>query len=136
LGIEGSNPSGLKELILFFTNKIVYYRMKRRKPSENIKVMPDFSSSGLWDENDNGVMIEIEDLDLPPNLVLLFFDWIELFEEGWDRDYSRMDKNKADAMNKRGLELARDLKKIYPNTRVTYCGETFDCHVLPLIVVD
>ena len=90
---------------------------------KSIRVMPDFSSSGLWDEGAGGVMIEIDDLDLPPLLKLLFIDWIDLFEESWDVGYNKMDTVKCDQLNERGLELARQLKKLYPEKRIFYWGE-------------
>ena len=99
---------------------------RRKKVPKAIKVMPDFSSTGIWDNTKKGLMIEYEDLRIPPALKLLFIDWIELFEECWDIGYSRMDANKAKKLNKRGLELAKMLKKLFPESKVTYVGELPD----------
>ena len=86
--------------------------------------MPDFSSSGIWDEDDCGIMIELEDLNIPYLLKLMFIDWIELYEECWDHSYTFMYDEKSKLMNKRGLQLAKQLKKYYKDVKIIYKGES------------
>lgn len=106
--------------------------MAGMKKYKSIRVMADFSSSGIWNgydtKRDRGLMIEYEDLDLPPKIRLLFIDWIELYEECWDKGYTKMDKKKCSLMNKRGLKLAKMLKKLWPDKKITYWGETYNCN--------
>jgi len=98
--------------------------MLKKRKFKVIKVMPDFSSSGVWNEGDEGVMIDLEDLEIPQKLKLLFIDWIELYEECWNSSYKYMNKKKAILIYKRGLQLAKQLKLCYPGTKIIYRGES------------
>lgn len=83
--------------------------------------MPDFSSSGIW-ENLGG-MIDYEELKLPQELINEFESWIRYYDTCFESDYSTFKKGKAKKLNTWGIELANKLKKLYPEIPVVYAGE-------------
>jgi len=86
-----------------------------------IRIMPDFESTGLWNQEDRGVMFEFEDLYLPKELQVEFSNWIEFYDNNYDLDHSIL--NQSEKMNEMGLELAKKIKALYPDDYVEYVGE-------------
>jgi hypothetical protein len=99
---------------------------------EKLIVMPDFSSSGIW--NDHG-MIEFENLNLSEELIKEFEDWIEFYDvECHDYlDYSFKEEMEEE-LNKRGRELARKLKLLFPDIQIMYRGETKKTMIEEIII--
>ena len=93
-----------------------------------IKVMPDFSSSGIWyfDPQEKGdTMIEPdEDLKISKELTAEFEQWIDYYETCFKLDYSTFkNKKMAEKMNVWGLALAKKLRKELPETEIWYWRE-------------
>jgi len=88
-----------------------------------IVVMADFCSSGLWG-GIQGPMIEYETLNLPPDLVKKFEDWIEFYDTKCHtpRHYS-FKPEMAEELNNQGRALAKKLKALFPNDHIYYRGE-------------
>ena len=100
---------------------------------KGVKIMPDFSSSGIWDLKD-GVMVEHEELKLPKKLSKEFEEWINFYDESHKRDFSGLKKGKAEKLNTLGRALAKKIKELYPDLRVVYMGEdekkVFDSEII------
>jgi hypothetical protein len=92
-----------------------------RKP-KGVKIMPDFSSSGIWDLKD-GIMIEHEDLKLSRKLSKEFDEWIYYYDVSHKKDFLGLKKGKAEKLNTWGRALAKKIKKLHPKLRVEYMGE-------------
>lgn len=84
-----------------------------------IKVMPDFSSSGLWNLEDEGVMIELDEVpDLPELLKLRIEKWIRLYGELCpDGDWIN-DMAKLELLNSETMMIGVQLKKLNPEWHV------------------
>jgi hypothetical protein len=90
---------------------------------KKLKVMFDFTSSGIWNGK-TGVMIDYEDLKkIPPELIQRFEKWINYFDDSFKSDYYTLKKGRARIANSEGLKLAKELKKIYPKYQIEYWGE-------------
>jgi len=90
---------------------------------KKLKVMADFSSSGIWD-GETGHMIDHEDLSLDGGLIDEFEKWIYYYSESYKSDYSTLKEGKAEKLNKWGRELAQKLKdKLGNGYEITYQGE-------------
>lgn len=86
-----------------------------------LTVMPEFCSSGIWD--DRTYMIDFEDLNLSPELIKEFEDWIDFYDRKCHtKDIVFISKN-ANELNEKGKELAKKLKLLFPDTKVFYRGE-------------
>lgn len=86
-----------------------------------IKVSPDICSTGLWDEDE--VMIEYEDLNLPEELAAAFKSWIEFYDkECLDEDYN-FKPSMSKQMNEIGRNLAKKLKMVRSEDEIMYQGE-------------
>jgi hypothetical protein len=88
-----------------------------------ITVMADFSSSGLWVSN-QGHMIEYEDLNLSKELINEFENWIEFYDCKCHTPDLTFKSEMAKEFNTIGKELAKKLKKLFPNMKIIYKGET------------
>lgn len=88
-----------------------------------IKVMADFSSSGLWDEDRNGVMIDYEDLGLLTDLITEFEEWIRHYDMIWTKDYHAMMPGKAKENEEMGRKLAKQLKALFPEDHIEFWYE-------------
>ena len=96
---------------------------------KKIKVMPDFCSSGIW-ENDfprHVCMIDYEDLGLPRKLVKEFEAWIELYDRGSRRNYDGLRQKAVPVIYREGLRLAREIKRLFPKVEVEYWAELGRC---------
>lgn len=92
-----------------------------------IQVCPDFCSSGLWDEDEGGVMVDYEDLGLPQYLIKDFEDWIEYYDgKCHEHDKYTFIPGMGKVLNERGLALAMHLKTLKSNLVVLYRGEDED----------
>lgn len=84
-----------------------------------IKVMPDITSSGLWDLDGDGIMIEYEEVpDLPELLKLRIAKWIRLYEQICpDGDWVN-DMAKLELLNSETMMIGVQLKKLYPEWHI------------------
>lgn len=93
-----------------------------------LKVMPDFCSSGIW-EGHRGVMVDYDELPgLPKEIIKHFENWIDFYDVFCHehKNYSFIkNKQREFILNYWGLNLARELKIVYPEYRIVYVGETF-----------
>jgi hypothetical protein len=95
---------------------------------KRIRIMPDFASTGLWDQTKQpmktcGGMIEYDELKLSRELIKEFKVWIEYYEDSFDSNYS-IKPGRARWFNRIGKGLAQKVKDKFPQTIVTYWGET------------
>lgn len=90
---------------------------------KSIKIMPDFCSSGIWD-NKSGIMIEFEDLAISKKLKKDFENWIQYYDDKCTskKTYCVL-KSKEQILNNKGRELAHKLKKEHINLEVWYLPE-------------
>ena len=99
-----------------------------RQQTWAIKVMPDFSSSGIWYFNPperGDSMANYEDLKITKELADEFEQWIRYYDTCFKSDYSTFkNKKMADKMNKWGISLAKKLKKELPEKEIWYWAET------------
>lgn len=92
-----------------------------------LKVMPEYCSSGLWDQSNEGIMTILSDhIPTTPEVVVLEQD-IQNWNNKYDRDV-RHDRPNPDFdwenFHKEGLMLAKKVKKIMgPNGKVIYFKE-------------
>ncbi len=82
-----------------------------------LKVMPDYYSSGLWDQNDKGVMTTLSDhIPATPGVVALEQDILN-WNNKYDR-YVRQDRPSPDFdwenFHKEGLELFKVSQTLSP----------------------
>lgn len=89
---------------------------------KSLTVMPDFCSSGIWD-GINGVMIDFEDLNMPEKLITEFESWIMFYDIKCHTQKIEFKLEMADELNKQGRELAKKLKKLLPDIKISYKGE-------------
>lgn len=89
---------------------------------KKLKVMADFSSSGIWD-GETGCMIDHENLPLDDNLIAEFEQWIHYYSESYKKDYSTLKKGTAKKLNEWGKKLAQKLKAINKEYEIFYQGE-------------
>lgn len=101
-----------------------------RQETWAIKVMPDFSSSGVWYFNPPELgdsMAELEDLNISKELASEFEQWIRYYDTCFKPDYSSFKSKKmTDKMNAWGMALAKKLKKELPKKEIWYWAELFD----------
>jgi hypothetical protein len=95
------------------------------KHYNGIKVMADYTSSGLWNLETGG-MIDFENLKLPSLLIKALKQWIDYYDGCWTKDYSHPIKSKLPRLNNDGRVIARKIKVLYPKMRVEYWGEDYD----------
>jgi hypothetical protein len=92
-----------------------------------IRVCPDFNSTGLWDEDNGGVMLEYEDLDIPQYLIDDFKDWIRYYSDRChEHDKYTFIPGMGKVLNERGLALALHLKTLKPHLVILFWGEDED----------
>lgn len=90
--------------------------------------MADYCSSGLWDQNDHGVMISLsEHIPATPEVIALEHD-IQNWNIKYD-EYLLPNRNNPDfdweSFHKEGILLAQRVKKtIGPNGKVVYFKES------------
>ena len=94
-----------------------------------LKVMPDFCSSGIWEGRmRGGEMIDYDELPrLPKEIIKHFESWIDFYDVFCHehKNYTFIkNKYREFLLNYWGLNLARELKIVYPEYRITYVGET------------
>lgn len=77
--------------------------------SNRLKIMPDFSSSGIWDGN-TGVMVDYKYLAIDDALIHEFEKWIKYYENSFENNSFTLKKGRAEKFNKKGRELAKKLK--------------------------
>jgi hypothetical protein len=88
-----------------------------------IRVMADFSSSGLWDDDCNGVMIEYEDLGLLTDLITEFEEWIRHYDLNQTSNFDGFMPGKALESQEMGRKLAKKLKTMFPEDQIEYWYE-------------
>lgn len=98
---------------------------RARRPYTRLRVMAEYSSSGIWAAEQTGLfrhgMVEHATLALPPALAARFTAWIEQYTEGLERPLD------DEAFNTEGMSLARALKAhCGAATEVVYAGERRD----------
>jgi hypothetical protein len=91
--------------------------------------MPEYYSSGLWDQNDEGIMTELRDhIEASDEVIALEKDlqnWNKKYDEtiSWSNDQPNPAFN-WDSFNEEGIILARRVKKIMGhNGKVIYFKE-------------
>lgn len=92
-----------------------------------LKVMPDYCSSGLWDQNNHGIMTTLSDL-IPSTAEVKA---LEKDIQGWNDKYDKDVKHDGPSpdfdwenFHKEGIMLAKRVKKIMgPNGKVLYFKE-------------
>jgi chloramphenicol O-acetyltransferase len=99
-------------------------KFKSVKVTLGVKVMPDFCSSGLWNDSKNGEMIEYEDICISKELQKEFEEWIDFYDTCFKSDYSTFKKGKSKKLNEVGYELAKKLKLERTDLDVVYIPET------------
>jgi|WetSurMetagenome_2_1015567.scaffolds.fasta_scaffold1223865_1 hypothetical protein len=101
---------------------------------KKLLVTPEICSTGIWDGVEG--MIEFKELELPHNLQKEFEEWINYYDiECHKTRHFLFDGSKAEELNKRGRDLALNLKKIYPDVIVAYRGED-NIGVVPDIIIN
>ena len=85
-----------------------------------IKVMPEHSSTGLWDSETS---IMLDDLKLPESLDHELKEWIKFYEQSFESDWVTFKPNRTGRLNTWGLDLAHKVKKQFPDNAVEYLGE-------------
>ena len=85
--------------------------------------MADFTSSGLWDEDDEGIMIDYDELKISESLAKESEAWINFYDTCFEDDYDTFKKGMSEKLNATGLELAKKLKMEIPNIKVSYWHE-------------
>jgi hypothetical protein len=109
-------------------DKAKCYHAEIRGGRENkLKVMADFSSSGIWDGH-TGVMIDYDYIFDGKELADEFQKWIKYYDESFEEDFSTLKKGTAEKYNKWGRELAKKLKDKMVDLgtgewEITYQGE-------------
>jgi len=100
-----------------------------------IKVMADFSSSGIWecDEKGFGAMIDYCELEISKELAKEFEAWIDFYDTCFEEDYYTFKVGKAKVMNELGLNLAKKLKKELSNVEIYFCEENTENEQYTLI---
>ena len=96
-----------------------------------IRVMPDFECTGLWNLGDRGIMFEFEDLKLPELLKIKIMNWLEFYDSNYDIENSVLDQ--ADKINLMGLNIAKEIKALFPDAYVEYLGEESKKVLDPLV---
>ncbi len=95
-----------------------------------LKVMPEYYSSGLWDQNDEGVMTELRDhIEVSDEVIDLEKDlqnWSKKYDETMSWSSARPNPNfDWDNFNKEGIILAKRVKQLMGhNGKVIYFKET------------
>jgi hypothetical protein len=89
---------------------------------KSLKVMADFTSSGIWNDEDN-VMVDYDELKISPELVKQFEAWIDFYDTCFKSDFFTFKKGKAKKMNEMGMWLAKELKKEMPKVVIYYWEE-------------
>ena len=94
-----------------------------------LKVMPDYYSSGLWDQNEEGTMTELRNhIEASGEVIALENDlhkWNQKYDEtiSWGKDRPNPDFD-WDGFHKEGIMLAKRLKKLMGhNGKVIYFKE-------------
>ncbi len=87
-----------------------------------VKVMPDFNSSGIWN-NDTGVMVSLDKLDLSPTLQRQLNEWIEYYDNSFENDYTTFKPWRTGILNGWGRRIAVMLKEELKTIDVYYIGE-------------
>jgi hypothetical protein len=83
-----------------------------------IKVMPDNSSSGLWNLDEDGIMIDYKELSISEGLKLRIVKWIQLYEEICpDGDWVN-DLTKLEVLNSETMMIGVQLKKLFPEWHI------------------
>ena len=91
-----------------------------------LRVMPDFTSSGIWGEDQDGketCMVDFDELGISKELEQEFEKWIYFYDSCFDKDYSFFKPGKAKIVNETGFELAKKLKREFPNTEIWFWEE-------------
>ena len=90
-----------------------------------IKLMAEFTSSGVW--NMLGSNVEVEDFDLAPEIVARIKKWCEWYETNESYRYNDeedgVDPFDYAAFAKEGLNIARHIKAAHPDWTVMYFDE-------------
>jgi len=89
---------------------------------KKIKVMPDFTSSGIWNDK-TGVMIDYEDLPISKQLANEFENWITFYDDCFEEDFTTFKPGKSKEMNEIGMKLAKKLKEELPNYEISFWEE-------------
>ena len=92
---------------------------------KKIRVMFDFCSSGLWNMDDvkHGGMIEYEDLKLPKDLVKDMEAWIYSSDRCHSQKTFRLLAKNVNKVHKAGIALAKRIKALHKDKKITYWGE-------------
>lgn len=97
-----------------------------------IKVCPDFESTGLWGEDE--MMIEYEELFMTKELIEKFKAWINFYDNKChDHNYNFVEGSEIE-LNRRGKELAAELKICNPMVEIEYMGETPEAMLEPVAI--
>jgi hypothetical protein len=113
-------PGPLSHLVTFILSN-------EKMTTQKITIMPDVCSSGLW-ESKAGVMLEYEDITTTPELIKEIKAWIEFYDrECLTRPDYDFVSEKALELNDRGLEIAKKVKQLNPDSIVGYVGESKNC---------
>lgn len=84
--------------------------------------MPEICCSGIFDENITP--IDFSEIELPNNLEKEFKRWITFYDNDCHTPRHYQFKGEmADELNKKGRELSKKLKILYPKITILYRGE-------------
>lgn len=87
-----------------------------------LKIMPEFSSSGIWDLDRGGTMVDYDKLKLSESLIEEFEGWIKFYDDSFEGEYDHMKKG-SEYLNRKGRQLARMIKSLFPHAVIMYWGE-------------
>lgn len=86
-----------------------------------IKIMADYSSTGLWDRD--GMMLELDEVPLPFWWVPKFKRWTEWYEENDDYMEDSIVDFQYQKFAAAGEDLATQLAKVLPDWQIWYFNE-------------
>ena len=100
--------------------------------TKKINIMPDFSSSGVWEARRGGTMIDEDDLKewgIPQSIIEELNYWVNVeYEKGFTKDYSfKKDPIIWKKINATGLDIATRIKKLFPKWTIKFVYEDFEC---------
>jgi hypothetical protein len=97
-----------------------------------IKVMADYNSTGIWNVDDGGIMLEFDELEVSDALQARIRAWCRIYDESmflhddtWEGG-SKVDTTVIDWINNESLYIGRELKISNPDDHVEVWIETHD----------
>lgn len=100
---------------------------------KNFKIMPETNTSGIF--NDKLTPLPFSKLNLPKRLEREFKEWIQFYDNECHKTKRHIFvEKKANQLNERGRKLALKLKKLYPESKISYIGEDEIGYILEEVI--